>query len=251
MDDSIENNVVDQAVPVEANNHESEAIQEQTKAVEESRQERNWKASREKQKELERELRLQREMNERLLSMASQAAVKPEVDEFDSIGDDEYISKGKVQAMVLKKATKLAEDISQRKIDEALLKREQGNFHANLQRKYSDFDETVNAETIALLEENDPELAQTIADLKDPYKMGVQSYKFIKALGLTDKVPDARRAKEIDKKLEKNSKTVQSPQVYDKRPMAQAFKMTATEKSALYSEMMGYAQQAGAAPLLQ
>ena len=245
MDDVNENNVVAQVVPVETQNHEQEAQQAQSKVAEESRQDRNWKASRERQKELERDLKLQREMNERLLAMTSQPAVKPEVDEFDQIGDDEYISKGKVQAMVLKKASKLAEDISQRKIDEALNKREQANFHANLQRKFSDFDEIVNADTIALLDENDPELAQTIADLKDPYKMGIQTYKYIKALGLTDKVPDARRAKEVDKKLEKNANHVQSPQAFDKRPMAAAFKMTASEKTALYSEMMGYASQAG------
>jgi hypothetical protein len=246
MDEVQENNEVAQVVPVQqTENHEANIQQEQVKA-DEDRQERNWRAVRERQKELERELKMQREMNEKLLMLASQAAPKPqEVDEFDQIGDDEYISKGKVNSLVQKKASKIAEDIAQKKVEEALQKRDQLNFIDNLKRKYQDFNDVVNADTIALLEQHDPELAETIADLKDPYKMGVQSYKYIKALGLSEKVPEARRAKEVEKKLEKNAKTVQSPQAFEKRPMAQAFKMTDAEKTELYKEMMGYASQAG------
>ena len=246
MDEVQEDNVVAQVVPdQQTENHDSEQQSIQVKA-EEDRQERNWKAVRERQKELERELKMQREMNEKLLAMASQAAPKHvEVDEFDQIGDDEYISKGKVNALVHKKAAKIAEDIAQRKVEEAFKQREQANFLDNLKRKYSDFDDVVNADSLALLEQNDPELAQTIADLKDPYKMGVQSYKYIKALGLSEKVPEARRAKEIEKKLEKNAKTIPSPQAFDKRPMAQAFVLTDAEKTELYKEMMGFASQAG------
>jgi glutaredoxin len=245
MDDVQENSEVTQVAPDQQTENHDEAVQQQTKAAEESRQERNWTAFRQRQKELERELKSQRELNEKLISLASQQAVKPEVDELDSIGDDEYISKGKVNHLVQKKASKIAEEIAQKKVDEALRQREQSQFLDNLKRKFSDFDDVVNPDTIALLEEQEPELAQTIADLKDPYKMGVQSYKFIKSLGLTDKVPESRRAKEIEKKLEQNKKTVQSPQVFDKRPMAAAFKMTDAEKNELYKEMMGFAAQAG------
>jgi hypothetical protein len=246
MDEVQEDNAVAQVVPdQQTENHDSEQQSIQVKA-EEDRQERNWKAVRERQKELERELKMQREMNEKLLAIASQTAPKHvEVDEFDQIGDDEYISKGKVNALVHKKAAKIAEDIAQRKVEEAFKQREQANFLDNLKRKYSDFDDVVNADSLALLENNDPELAQTIADLKDPYKMGVQSYKYIKALGLSEKVPEARRAKEIEKKLEKNAKTIPSPQAFDKRPMAQAFVLTDAEKTELYKEMMGFASQAG------
>lgn len=246
MDEVQENNEVAQVVPdQQTENHDAEASKTQVKD-DENRQERNWKAFRERQKELERELKVQRDMNEKLLAMASQSVSKPqEVDEFDQISDDEYISKGKVQSLVQKKAAKIAEDIAQKKVEEALNKRDQLNFVDNLKRKFTDFDDVVNADTIALLEQHEPELAQTIADLKDPYKMGVQSYKYIKALGLTDKAPEARRVKEVEKKLEKNAKSIQSPQAFDKRPMAQAFRMTETEKTELYKEMMGFASQAG------
>lgn len=245
MDEVHENSEVAQVAPAQETENHVEQVQEQTKTAEESRQERNWTAFRQRQKELERELQSQRELNEKLMTLATQAAQKPEVDEFDSIGDDEYISKGKVTSLVHKKASKIAEEIAQRKVDEALRQREQAQFLDNLKRKYSDFDDVVNPDTIALLEQQEPELAQTIADLKDPYKMGIQSYKFIKSLGLAEKAPEARRAKEIDKKLAENKKTVPSPQAFDKRPMAAAFKLTDAEKTELYKEMMGFAAQAG------
>lgn len=245
MDEVQEDNAVAQVVPDQQTENHEEQQSIQVKA-EEDRQDRNWKAVRERQKELERELKMQRDMNEKLLAMATQAPPKPpEVDEFDQIGDDEYISKGKVNALVHKKAAKIAEDIAHRKVDEAFKLRDQANFIDNLKRKFSDFDDVVNNDSLGLLEASDPELAQMIADLKDPYKMGIQSYKYIKAMGLSEKVPEARRAKEVEKKLEKNAKTIASPQAFDKRPMAVAFKLTESEKTDLYREMMGFASQAG------
>src|SRR5258706_16401712 len=95
-----------------------------------------------------------------------------------------------------------------------------------LNRQYADFSEIVNPETLSLLEEKEPELAQTIADLKDPYKIGVQSYKYIKAMNISQKVPESRRQKEIEKAIDKSEKAVQSPVAFDKRPIAQAFKLT-------------------------
>jgi alanyl-tRNA synthetase len=118
---------------------------------------------------------------------------------------------------------------------------------ADLKREFSDFDEIVNPDTLALLDETYPRLAQTIAKSKDPYDAALLAYETIKAKGLTERVPDARRAKEVEKRLEQNKKTVQTPQAFEKRPMAQAFRMPETkqEKEAVYKEMLKYAQMAG------
>jgi hypothetical protein len=193
---------------------------------------------RERQRQLENELKTQREMNEKLLNMATQATQKPpEVDEFDSMSDDEYIPKGKVKKLVSREKDRIVKE-TVAEVEKMLHQREQSQFLDRLKRQYSDFNEVVNPETLSALEESDPELAQTISDLKDPYKIGLQSYKYIKAMNLSPKVDEMRRSKEIDKKLEKNAKTVQTPQAFDKRPLAQAFKMTDSEKNALYEEMM-------------
>jgi hypothetical protein len=192
-------------------------------------------------RELENELRITREINERLLQMTQVPSQPQQPDELDQISDGEYLAKGQVERLVSKKAEKIAQE----QVERILRERDKSQFMEKLRGKYSDFDQVVNPETMSLLEEKDPELAQTIASSKDQYLIGLQCYKYIKAMNLAEKVPDARHVKEVEKKLVENSKTIQSPQAYDKRPMAQAFTMTDTEKKKLYAEMMGYASQAG------
>jgi len=210
----------------------------------ETRQDRNWRELNRVKEDLERKARMQDEMIERLLKANPQPQVV-EKDEFDEISDEEFIPKGKVKGLVKREAERIAETIAKREYEKLMKQQEQAQFMQKLQRQYSDFNEVVNPETLSLFEEQEPELAQTIADSKDPYKIGVQSYKYIKAMNLTAKIPEARRSKEVDQKLEKNAKSVQSPMAYDKRPMAQAFKLTEAEKSKLYEEMTMYAGQAG------
>lgn len=160
--------------------------------------------------------------------------------------DDEYIPKGKVKSLAKKQMEPLEKKIQE--LEQHLAQQTQREHFNNLKSKYRDFDEVVNPDTIALLEEKEPELAQTISEIKDPYKIGVQAYKFIKALGISAEVPEKRHAKEAEKKLEKNAKTLQSPIAYDKRPMAQAFKMTEAERSKLWDEMNHYGSMASAVP---
>lgn len=218
--------------------HDVPVVQENAERQEANRA---WAKMRVENRQLADELKAQREEFQRW--KASQTP--KEVDEFDSIGDEEYIPKGKVAKLVNKKAAHIAEEIAERKVNEMMERQHQSQFMDRLKRQYNDFADVVTPETLALLEEKNPELASTIAELKDPYKIGLQSYNYIKALNLAEKVGDSRRSKEVDKKLAENAKTVQSPQAYDKRPMAQAFRMTDAEKSAIYQEMMGFAQQAG------
>lgn len=213
--------------------------------AQEERNHRNWTAIRERQKDLEKELRDQREMNQKLLQMASQAIPqqKAEPDELDSISDEDYLTKGKQKKFVNKQMEPLQKQIED--LQRQLQQQQQGQFMVHLKQKYSDFDEVVNPETLAQLEIQEPELANAIADSKDPYKIGVQSYKYIKALGISSQAPEVKRSKEVDKKLAENSKTVQSPLAYEKRPMAEAFRMTDEMKKGLYDEMNKYASQAG------
>lgn len=241
MDDVQENSVMPEVATPETNH----AVQAEAPPPVETKQDKNWREMRMKQQQLENELRMQKEMNERLMQMtlANQPTPKQEVDELDSLSDDEFLPKGKVKKLMQKERDSIKKEALQ-EFENIQKQREQSRFLDNLKSRFSDFDEVVNADTMALLEEKDPELAQTIVELKDPYKIGVQTYKYIKAMKLSEKVPDARRAKEVDKKLEQNAKTVQTPQAYDKRPMAQAFKMTDSDYKDLYKEMMGYASQA-------
>ncbi len=231
--------VIEQVAPAETETH-AEPVAQKVVASEESQEDRDFRAVRRRKKELEDTVRMQQELIERLRT-PQQAQAAPAVDEIDSIGADEYIPKGKVDKLVERRAKAIAKE----EVEQIFRQRDQAAFLDKLKSQYVDFNEIVNPDTLALLEEKEPELASTIADLKDPYKMGVQSYKYIKALNLSSKVPESRRAKEVEKKLDDNAKTVQSPLAYDKRPMAQAYKMSESDKNKLYEEMMGFASQAG------
>ena len=211
------------------------------------------KAMRLKNAELEKELKQLRENQMAIMQaqLASAPSVKQEVDEFDKLGDDEFIPLGKVKKLAEKNTAKVlknAEDMVRAEVEKAMQKQHSSQFMERLNRQYSDFSEIVNPETLSILEEKEPELAATIADLKDPYKIGVQSYKYIKAMGLSQKASESRREKEIDKAITKSEKAIPSPMAYDKRPIAQAFQLTDAMKKDLYREMHGYAALASSVP---
>lgn len=228
----------------ETNEIEQEVEQTQEKPVAGPSRE-HFKRLEQSKRELEQKLKLQEEMMQRVLQ--TQAAPQPapvqEIDEFDSIADDEFIPVGKVKSLVQKQAMRIAEQVTQREQEKFLKKQHEATFLTRLKGQYSDFDEVVNPETLAILEQKNPELAQTIVESKDPYKIGLQSYNYIKAMGLHKN--DSPKAKEIEKKLATNAKTMQSPQSFSKRPMAQAFQSTDEERKALYNEMYSSARQSG------
>lgn len=214
------------------------------------------KAMRLKNAELERKVKQFEELQMQFMQaqLANSAPVRQqEVDEFDKIGDEEFIPLGKVKKLAEKntqKVLKNAEDLIRNEVQKHFKQQEDNQFMDRLNNKYSDFSDVVNPETLSILEEKEPELAATIAELKDPFKIGMQSYKYIKAMGLTQTAKESRREKEIDKAITKSEKTVQSPMAYDKRPIAQAFKLTDAMKKDLYREMHGYAALASSVPEL-
>jgi len=183
-------------------------------------------------------------MMAQLLQKTAPPAAQQEVDELAHIPADDYIPKGQVEKLV-QRAEKRVEKRTEEAVKKVLQEREQALFMDKLKSKFSDFDDVVNPETLEMLEQQDPELANSIAKMSDQYTIGLQAYKFIKSMGLAEKAPDARRKKEVDKKIEQNAKTIQTPQAYDKRPMAQTFQLTEAMKQDLYKEMMGCAKLAG------
>ena len=240
---------VEVAPQVEAQVNEVRDAQSQQEPV----TNQHLKAMRLKNAELERELKQMREVQMQIMQaqLSNAQPVHQEPDEFEKIADEEFIPLGKVKKLAEKntqKVLKQTEEIVKQEMARAFQKREQDQFMDRLNRQYSDFSEVVNPETLSILEEKEPELAATIADLKDPYKIGVQSYKYIKAMGLSQKAVETRREKEIDKAIEKSEKAVTSPMAYDKRPIAQAFKLTDAMKKDLYREMHGYAALASSVP---
>lgn len=220
-----------------------EEAQHQQPETHEDEQQKNWQAMRRRQKEMENELRQKNEMVEKLLQaqFANTPKPTPIVEEEDD--PEEYVPAGKVKGIAKKAMQPLEQKIHD--LEAKLAKQEQDKLFNSLRSKYQDFDDVVNIETLEILEQREPELAETIAGLKDPYKMGMQSYKYIKALGLVDELPNSKRSKELNKKIEQNKKTVASPLSYEKRPIAQAYRSSQVDSKKLYEEMMHYASGAG------
>lgn len=239
MDEAID--AIEDLVETQAESHdEVKEASLQATTPQEDWQERNWREMRKSHDELKTLAKAQAEVIEQLKVQLT----PKEIDELSEIGDDDYIPAGKVKKLVERQAQIIAQKAVREETQRIHQEQEQSQFLNKLKRQFSDFDDIVNNETLSILENQDPDLAQTISDLKDPYKIGLQSYKYIKALGLASQVPQVRRTNEIEKKLEKNAKTVQSPLAYDKRPMAQVFKTTDAERAAIYKEMMEHASKA-------
>src|SRR5690606_21738768 len=207
-----QNSVVQEVAP----QGEAQVKVNETQSVQEPVNNQHLKAMRLKNAELEKELKQLREAQMQIMQaqLANSAPVRQEPDEFDKIGDEEFIPLGKVKKLAEKntqKVLKNAEDLVRQEVEKALKKQQDSQFMDRLNRQYSDFSEIVNPETLSILEEKEPELAATIAESKDPYKIGVQSYKYIKALGLSQSAKEVRREKEVDKAIAKSEKAVTSP----------------------------------------
>lgn len=245
MEEVSNNSVIEEVAPLETNQHEEPKTESVQKEVQEDSQERNWRATRNRISELEKELKRKEELLEKVISRVEPQPQKM-VQEEPEEPDEEYIPKGKVKRLARKEVEPLEQKLE--RLEQEIQRKNQYDLINGLRTRYNDFDDVVNADTLAILEEKEPELAKTIEDLKDPYKIGFQAYKIIKSLGLMNEVPGKRRVKDVEKKIEQNSKTVQSPQAYDKRPMAQAYRMSSAEKSALYEEMTRFGNMASSVP---
>ena len=233
-----------ESVAVESSETPEENKQVSASKEVEDKQERNWKEARRIQRESEIKMKAQEELIQKLLDAnksVNEQPKAPEPDEFSNIAPDDFPTWGQTDKRIEKKA----EAIAEKKYKQMEAQREQERFLERLKSEYSDFTDVVNPESIAILEQKVPKLAQTIAELRDPYKMGLQTYHYLKAMNITEEAPEKRHAKEVEKKLEENEKTIQSPQVYNKRPMAKVFQSSDADKSKLFEEMMGFAGQAG------
>lgn len=223
-------------------------VEAAVKTEESDKQERNWKELRRAKDELEKKSRMQDEIIQKLMSQSLQqtpAQFQPQEEDIDALlQQEEYPSGDKVVKALKKTRAEIARDLQQ-------LREEQAKLHrtarlSDLKRKYSDFDDVVTPENLAIIEETDPDSAEIMAKTKDPYDIAVLSYKWIKAHNIVEKTSGNKRAKEIDEKLEQNKKTVQTPQAFEKRPMAQAFKAPdKEEQKRLFAEMHHYANQSG------
>lgn len=230
---------------------ETEAVQEvqaEQKETTES-QDPNWiKRLRKERQEFAQKARLYEELlAQQMQSKQAPPAVQQEEDLIASIQKEEYVPGEKVA-----RGFKKLEEKFSKQLQEVEQKYKASAYQSQineLRREYSDLEEVVNPETLQIVKDKNPRLAQTWAGLDD-YTLYVQAYPYIKHSGILEDVPGFKRAKEVDKKIEQNKKTVASPQSFDKRPLAQAFdysRLSDAQKKELQKEMMHFASLGGGA----
>lgn len=195
-----------------------------------------------------RKSQMQEELIRQLMANQTQAPTQSaEEDILSQIEREEYVPGDKVA-----KALKQQQEQFNKQLEEMRnfnKKQEISKQEEKLRSQYADYDEIVNPDTLDILKETNPKLFNRVVNLLkvDAVDGASFAYETIVSQGIADQIPGLKRSKEIEKKLEQNKKTVQSPAAYDKRPMAQAMSMPETKeaKQALWQETLKYASMAG------
>ena len=133
-----QNSEIQQVAP-EVENQVNEV--KETQPVQEPINNQHLKAMRLKNAELERELKQLKDAQMQMMQaqLASQQPVRQEVDEFDKIGDEEFIPLGKVKKLTEKNSQKVlknTEELVRQEVQKALHKRDQDQFMDRLNRQY-------------------------------------------------------------------------------------------------------------------
>jgi hypothetical protein len=244
----IENEAVGQEIVQDVASPQVDAAQDNDSdsAQVDERSNRAFAELRIQKRELEKKAKMQEELLQQLINQRSQpqVVVPEEEDVIEQLSKQEYVAGQDVAKAFKKLEQRMNSQVEE--VKKSYSSHQQNSLLSEVKREYADFDQVVNPETLDLIEETNPRLAASLAKTMkdDPYSFAIQSYSYIKAQGL-NKSNQSKKVTETEKKIEQNKKTIPSPQVYDKRPMAQAFKETDEMKKQLYREMKGFAQQVG------
>jgi hypothetical protein len=164
-------------------------------------QERNWRAFRDKQEQLQKELekeRQKREEYEQILyqKLSSPQEAKEEVDEFAAISDDDWLTKKQSQKL----AQKLAEEAVKKALEQERVRMSEENLPTRLTSQFQDFNSVVTEDNVRQLKTLEPEVAHALSQIGDKYAQAVAAYKYIKML-----VPKAQEQTEYKERVQKNA----------------------------------------------
>jgi hypothetical protein len=230
---SADNGVPEATDTVQANDERQEEVKDAQHAQRKDA-EYNWSEARRKMQDLERRAQEQQELIERL----SHKPAPQEDDELSKLSEDDILT----VAQARKLATKMARQVAH----EAIKEREAATVEERLNIKFPDYNQIVNRESIELLKQQEPELAQSIIRLADdPLQQATAAYKLIKKLGIKQ---DATPSPDIKKARENALKPVSIQTVNKQSAIGQAYTfengLTNEVKKALREEMESCARRA-------
>lgn len=186
--------------------------------------EHNWAEMRRKMREKDHQID---ELKQQFQSMADK---KPqEEDELANLAEDDILT--------VAQARKLAQKMARSTAEEVMKQRDAATVDERLQLKFSDYSNIVTKDNIELLKETEPELAQSLSTMTDPYTQAIAAYKLLK------KIAPPREETSLEKrKAEENSqKPVSVNAVTKKSPIGNAHLfengLTPELKKQLWEEM--------------
>lgn len=197
----------------------NQAQQETAETKKENSKEFNFARIRQKNEELERQI------IELKQSLTPKAAPTPELDELDSIGDDDIITK--------KQADRLAEKKALLAVQKVLKEREVAALPEKTKAQFTDYDQVMTIENVKKFEQEEPGLAAACANAPNPWEA---TYKMLKKFVLP--VEDKKSSKLEEKMKENLSKPISSNSVGRSSPLSSANQWAEASKEDLYKEMM-------------
>lgn len=153
-----------------------EAAKAEQEAAEKSYQARNFAELREQRERAERE---RDELARRLQQLEQEKKQEEEKNPFDFGGSDEDLAEIKHLKMLAKKQQEL-----ERQMQQYQQQSTQQTAEARLKSQFNDLEKVVTDENIRRLQQEDPDLAQSLQYNPDPYTKYAAAYKAIKRMGI-------------------------------------------------------------------
>lgn len=144
---------------------------------------RRLEAEREKEREARIRAEMQTEAMQRELKKIEEMLKPKEVDPLDNIQDISDLDPQKLKAILSQRDANFKREA--REFTKEILKEEREqdkktNFRDHLRRQYQDYDSVMNEQTIAAIQEREPDAVDAISAIEDPYVRCEKAYHFFK-----------------------------------------------------------------------
>ena len=189
----------------ESENEHNDVSQENQKSQQTTRNdaEYNWGEMRRQMREKDQQIE---ELGKQFQEISKRNPPIEETDELANLAEDDILT--------VAQAKKLAKKMARGVAEEVLKERDAATVDERMQLKFSDYADVVTKENIELLKQTEPELAQSLYHMPDPYSQAVAAYKLLKKVtgtGETSNSEEKKRAMENSQKpLSVNAVTKQS-----------------------------------------
>jgi len=189
VNESVEENLEGLAQPTETEEH-NDVSHEAQEAEQRKRNdaEYNWAEMRRQMKEKDQQIE---ELRSQFSQITARKPTEEEEDELAKLAEDDILTVAQAKKLAQKMARNVAEDV--------MKKREAATVDERVQLKFPDYAEVVSNENIELLKQTEPELAQSLYHMPDPYAQAVAAYKLLKRIaGKKEEAPSLERKKAME-----------------------------------------------------